>query len=98
MRTSVASDSAVSHPPVLTDPPGWRQDPPGLGRSPEPFGSAPQTLRYDVTGGDAATTPVRVRLVDVTRGRRLAADDEGRHVSDDPLAWLDGSSSYGADA
>ena len=85
MRTSVTSDSVIS-------------DPPGPSRFPTLSGPASQTLRYEVTGDSAGTTPVRVRLVDVTRGMRLAADDEGRHVSDDPLAWLDGSSWTGADA
>ena len=82
MRSSVSSDSAFSHPPILSDRPNWPQQPPG--------GNA-QARRYDVVGDDVTGTPVRVRLVDVTRGRRLAADDVGRHVSDDPLAWLDGS-------
>ena len=102
MRTSVTSDPAFSHPPILTDRPNWPQEPPGrrpataLGRAVAP---APQPMRYDVAGDDAWTGgPVRVRLVDVTRGRRLAADDEGRHVSDDPLAWLDAPRGYAAGA
>ena len=94
MRSSVTSASAFSHPPGLTDRPNWPQR--SLGYRPTTAHAstahASTTLRYDVAGDDAvAGGPVRVRLVDVTRGRRLAAEDEGRHVSDDPLAWLDAS-------
>ena len=91
MRSSVTSDSNFPHPPILTDRPNWPQR--SLGYRPTTaHASERQAQRYDVAGDDAvAGGPVRVRLVDVTRGRRLAADDEGRHVSDDPLAWLDAS-------
>ena len=91
MRSSVSSDSAFPHPPILTDRPNWPQEPPAR-RAPVAAAPAPQSLRYDVAGDDAVTGgPIRVRLIDVTRSLRLAAEDEGRHVSDDPLAWLDGS-------
>ena len=98
MRSSVTSDSAFPHAPVLTDRPKWPQR--ALGYRPTTAHASPRpALRYDVGGDDAVTGgPVRVRLVDVTRGRRLAADDEGRHVSDDPLAWLDASRVTAADA
>jgi len=89
MRSSVTSDSVFPQPPALTDRPNWPQG--LLGYRPT-AAHASAALRYDVAGDDAVTGgPVRVRLVDVTRGRRLAADDEGRRVSDDPLAWLDPS-------
>ena len=82
MRSSVTSDLAIPL-PVLTDRSDWPS---------QVFAPGPQPLRFDVSGDDALTgTPVRVRLIDVTQGRRLAADDEGRHVSDDPLAWVEGS-------
>jgi hypothetical protein len=98
MRSSVTSDSACPHAPTLTDRPNWPQR--ALGYRPTTgHASAGHSLRYDVAGDDArAGGPVRVRLVDVTRGRRLAADDEGRHVSDDPLAWLDASPGTAAGA
>jgi hypothetical protein len=97
MRSSVTSESDFPHPPILTDRPHWPQEP---GRRPS-AGVVPagQALRYDIAGDDSmAGGPVRVRLVDVTRGRRLAADDVGRHVSDDPLAWLDGTQHPGSGA
>ena len=98
MRSSVSSESAFSPPPILTDRPNWPQEPQG-NRSAAALAPVGQALRYDVAGDDAVTAErVRVRLVDVTRGRRLAADDEGRHVSDDPLAWLDGSQGPSAGA
>ena len=91
MRSSVSSESAFAHLPILTDRPNWPQE-----ATPAPPRGA---LRYDVAGDDAVTGgPVRVRLVDVTRGRRLAADDVGRHVNEDPLAWLDGSQGQAANA
>jgi hypothetical protein len=91
MRSSVSSDSSFPHPPILSDRPNWPQEPAGR-RRPTALAPLRQALRYDVAGDDPLTGgSVRVRLVDVTRGRRLAADDEGRHVSDDPLAWLDRS-------
>jgi hypothetical protein len=91
MRSSVTSDSAFPHPPILTDRPNWPQR--SLAYRPT-SAHEPTAVRFDVIGDDTASGgPVRVRLVDVTRGRRLAADDVGRHVSDDPLAWLDASSS-----
>lgn len=87
MRSSVSSDSVLPHPP---NQPNWSQEPPGH-CSPAALAPARQALRYEVAGDSAvAGGPVRVRLVDVTRGRRLAADDEGRRVRDDPLAWLEG--------
>jgi hypothetical protein len=96
MRSSVTSDSVFPHPPILTDRPNWPQR--ALGYRPT-TAHASSALRYDVAGDDAVTGgPVRVRLLDVTRGRRLAADDEGRHVSDDPLAWLDASRVPATDA
>jgi len=89
MRSSVTSDSVFPQPPALTDRPNWPQG--LLGYRPT-VAHASVALRCNVAGDDAVTgVPVRVRLIDLTRGRRLAADDEGRHVSDDPLAWLDSS-------
>ena len=67
--------------------------------SPTLFVPALAGLRCAVSGDDdRAAEPVRVRLIDLTRGRRLAAEDEGRRVSDDPLAWVDGGSSGAVDA
>ena len=93
MRSSVTSDSELPHPPLPTHHPDRPQDPPGSGcAAPAAPSQAGVAMRFEVAGEDTVTADaVRVRLVDVTRGRRLAADDEGRHVSDDPLAWLEGA-------
>ena len=113
MRTSVTSDPptfpqtrnaatglnsvAFGDMPVLTDGP-TRLDPP-----PDPTGAS--AASFFGPGGpaqpDAAfgrAVPARVRLIDLSRGRRLAAEDEGRRVRDDPLAWLDGTRGGPADA
>jgi hypothetical protein len=75
------------------------QAPPGP--APSFFGPAGPVHRFEVSGDDpsaAAAVRVRVRLVDVTRVARLAAEDEGRHLSDDPLAWLDAQTGGPADS